>query len=504
MARHIRWILGAVLCAVAFSAQAANSRVTVTVENATAAQAVQALGTAAGVPLALYQPPQMGAPRGDVAPAPVKEEPRASFRWNNISLGKAMRELAKEFHLRPSRAPEGGYMFYPSFEPPPGPQRPVGAFEQSGVRIIPTHVSISDYRQRSLENAGVGDSSGGGLSLNVRVEWDAGDAEALQGFTRLSARDELGNVYRRDERDGSIYYNSYNSSGFPDEWRGTVSLPVPHPKAKKLVWIEGDLMAASDLRRIRVELPTPEPKKSVRKDVSPDCILHLSRFRAAMSVAPAAPEPEEEEEDPNLPQVGFGRRLPARESGPEVQVRVYTRRKPNGELAGLVPSQAFGYGAWPPVAIGASGKSYRGANTGGSRGTSNGDWQLFEATYTFMGMKEPVVRFAWDLVERGRPIKVCSFRLTNVPLPDVSGLLLNRPNPVPPPAPKPPTEAEEPTHPFYLKGGPTLTSRVLLLDRPAEGGLLMLGLAARAGTGWGPTRWTELNVDNLGTARLEG
>ena len=479
-------------------ARAANPKLTLTVQNATLAQAVEALGRAAGVKLTAYQPgARPNAP--EVAPAPATNEPRASFEWKGSTLARAMRDIAAQFHVRPGRTPDG-YTFYPSTEPPPGPQRAIPAYNKAGIRVEPTSISISDFRTVQFENGGIGTSGNGGLSMSLRVELAEGDGAALAGFRNVSARDDLGNVLTRPEQEGGggFYFGGGPSGQYPDEWRGHLSLPDVHPKATRLTWLEGDLMAYTRVRPFRVELPVPAPGKSVRRDVTPNLILHLSRFQAA---APAAQE-EPEEEDQNLP-VAVGRGRPA-QPGPRVRVRVYVRRGEDGAI--IAAEGSYRGSGLPPLAVNAAGKTFVSSQFDGASGSGNGEWFMTETTVMYPGMTDPPVRFVWDLVERGKPAKLCTFRITDIPLPDAGGLVLRQaPRRAAPPPVRPaaPSDAEEPPpHPFYQKGGGNLTTRVTLLDQVAPGGELRIGLAPREAMGWGPVRWTDIEVGSDGVARL--
>jgi hypothetical protein len=116
----------------------------------------------------------------------------------------------------------------------------------------------------------------------------------------------------------------------------------------------------------------------------------------------------------------------------------------------------------------------------------------------FPGMEEPPVKVTWNLIAKERPERLFSFRMTDIPLPE-PGVFVPR-RTVPPrivrsgPAP--------PNRPFYEAGGGTLVTRVQIGGKPAGEGTLQLGLAPKEGSGWGPTRWLDMDVAGDGIGRL--
>src|SRR5262249_32446178 len=133
----------------------------------------------------------------------------------------------------------------------------------------------------------------------------------------------------------------------------------------------------------------------------------------------------------------------------------------------------------------------------GGAGSSDGRVTVQENAWLFQ-MEEAPVKLAWDLVERADPEKLLSFRMTDIPLPAPPAL-----TPVPPapsPQPLPPIAGED--HPYFERGGGTLVSRVQFGEKAAAEGELSIGLAAKSGAGWSPVRWTRVEVDAQGVARL--
>jgi hypothetical protein len=175
-----------------------------------------------------------------------------------------------------------------------------------------------------------------------------------------------------------------------------------------------------------------------------------------------------------------------------VRVRIYTPQ------AGSRIGARQGAGSWSiqPYLVGTNGKVYT-CNRTQSSGWGDPQFSVNDSTFVFPPTEDAPVKLVWDLVERSEPVKLFSFKLTDIPLPEPNVPGFRKPGGPRTPKPSPATD-----HPFYEKDGGTLLNRVQLGDKPAEGSL-QIGLAARAGADWGPTRWIELDLDE-GVARLEG
>jgi hypothetical protein len=157
-----------------------------------------------------------------------------------------------------------------------------------------------------------------------------------------------------------------------------------------------------------------------------------------------------------------------------------------------------GQGSDPlPVVVGASGKAYR-AEVVSSTGGDDGQAAHYSFTLVFPGLNEDG-RLVWEVTEKADPVKLLTFRLENVPLP--------QPRHAPggeaaaPPAGNPVAAGAAPAHPFFQRGGGALHTRVLVREQPAAG-MLRLGLSAKDGAGWGPVRWLELEIGPDGEARV--
>jgi hypothetical protein len=450
-----------------------NPRVSLKVENATLEDAASALAQAAGVTLEVNLPKF---PPGAALPPGAPSTEKVTFDWTNSSLARAMRQLCEKFNLRPARRP-GGYQLHPTFQPPGVEPKRVGLVEKSGVRLFARSINVYDSRGVNFVDANNAWGGNARVNLTLGAEMGDGDGEAVAGIENVTARDDQGNFLVNDQQQAFHYVD--NAAPFPDEWHGSVNLPGPHPKAKKLAWVEGDFVVFRSVRPVRVEIPLPLKEKSVRAQAG-ELIIAASRYR----VIPKA-EPENDEAD--LPGPRFGAQPAA--SGPIVRVRVFV------PIGTRYSSRAGGWGM-PPFAVGASGKSYPAQTFHGGSSGSDGQWTVFDTTWMFPGMEEEPVKLVWDLVEKTRPEKLFSFRMADVPLP-APELFVARLQP----APRPSVPA--PSRPFYEQGGGTLVSRIEVAGKPASEGTLQIGLAAADGAGFGPVRWTETAVSPAGSALLE-
>src|SRR5262249_19207774 len=69
--------------------------------------------------------------------------------------------------------------------------------------------------------------------------------------------DDLGNLLQSNPRNGGFGLFFHSSGTFPDEWTAEISFPGPHSRARKLRWVEGDLMVYRVCRRHHVDFRLP-------------------------------------------------------------------------------------------------------------------------------------------------------------------------------------------------------------------------------------------------------
>ncbi|MGV3722714.1 MAG: hypothetical protein ACO1SX_17565 [Actinomycetota bacterium] len=462
------WLFVGLALAAAAPAQAANPKITLKLENVKVDDAVKQLAAASGVAVSLYDGNR---PQG------ARAEMTASFDWRGITFAKALRQLSAQFMLQPNRN-AGGYLLYPSFQPPAvAPAKRVGLVEKGGVRLYARSVGMNDYRR--IDFVGGNNSGGGNLTVDLVGELGDGDSETVAGVINVRARDDQGTLLAHPPTQ-QPYYGGYSGGMYPDEWMGSINVPAAHPKARKLQWLEGDLMVFKSVKPFKVEVSLPFKEPYVRKEAG-DLTIVVSRFRTEKDAT-------DDDAVEGLPEQPIG----ARGDGARVRVRVYSPQ--NG---GKVGSRQGG-GSWnvQPVLLGASGKTYS-ANRTNSTGWGNGQMSVNDSTYHFPNGDDAPVKLVWDLVERSQPAKLVSFRMVDIPLPDATAPPVVRP--VAPGVPAGPAQ----DHPFYEKGGATLVSKVQVGAKAPIQGTVQLGLAAKVGVGWGPIRWIDLDLE-VGVAKLEG
>lgn len=457
--------------ALVLPSQAANPKITLSLTGATAEEAVARLAKAADVPVQLHNP--------DGSPAARQQQDavlmqRQDFDWKNVTFAAALRDLTKRYSLRPGKR-SNGYVLYFTFGAPQavGGPKPVGLVEKGSIRLSARSVSVIENRGINFQdgaNNGVG-------NLHVQVGANLGDLDAddVAGVQNVIVKDDLGNVVGQK---GNTLFGGYQDGAFPDEWTGSISLPAPHPKAKKLVWLEADLLTYRANRTFRLEVPLPLVERVVK----------VKQGDVSVSVSNLVIQPQQEEEDvePLL-------RRAAAQAAPADTLTLRTRLYYPAQAR---PKSQWGYSPMPYL-VGKSGRTYAGVQVRLDSG-GDGQTQVQQMSLTFPNVGEAPAKLVWDLVERSDPQKLLTFRMTDIPLP---AALEFDARAAAPERPMADTQAEE--RPFFQKGGGILISPVDVLGKPAGSGSLDLGLAPKTPDGWGAVRWIQ-RVDVIdGLARLE-
>ena len=443
------------------SAGAANPKITLNLEAVTAREAVAALSKAAGIPIQFYTPP----PGIPLQPQPALEE-KATFDWKAVPFAQALRQLAQKYHLTPQPIPGPAYILNPGQVPQPAAVRRVGLAEKAGMRLFVRQLGV-EYRRSVNFEGGQEFESPGSMNLTLGVEWESGDTAHLAGVANLVAKDDLGNLLFHDHFGPARVRGS--SGTYPDEWSSWLSLPAPHPRAKKLLWLEGDLLIYKHYKPVRVEFPVEE--KGTTRQVG-DATIELRR----VEVRPANPNPAQIQGDP----------------GQEVTVDAGVFVPSGSQLSPTGGGLQFGL-----TLVGASGKGYS-FGSGGGGGGGGAEGARYNLNYRFI-VQEPIVAVRFHLEEKSEPEKLLSFRLTNVPLPLEGVYVARKAMPRPTPAG---SATPAPERPFQEAGGGTLTSRIEILGQPVAGGAVSVGLALKTGAEWSGIRWTEVETGTSGGIRL--
>jgi hypothetical protein len=251
----------------------------------------------------------------------------------------------------------------------------------------------------------------------------------------------------------------------------------PHPLARSLAWVEGELHAYGQVETALVELPVPPPAGARWERGSVSIELVSLQSRSLPPAAPGAPRHTEY-------------LLQVRAEGPD-----------GTEFAPRAGNRH-------PVLVGRSGNTYSPiAHQDSGLGGRWDTWCRYETP-------EPVEKIRLDLVIRTDLEPVLTFRLRTVPLPEdrpFKPAILPIPprNVIRPLAPRP-----RPKVSFFAvddaieipglrqEGGARLLLSVRQGDRPVLDGTLLVSFSRKTVRGWTAPRWTEVRVLE-GTARLE-
>lgn len=456
-------------------AGAENPRITLKLENVTAREAMDRLGAAAGLTVELFRAEPADGPQ---PPLPGLDQ-KSSFDWAGVPFAQALRQLCRRYHLEPARTLQG-YTLVPEDAPPALPAKKVGLTRKNSVQVYAQ--SVATYSGRSTSFTGEGEGENGGLSLQVGFDLGDLDAERLEGVGDVVAQDDQGNFLVADQP----HFSGAMASGYPDEWTAGFNLSQPHPRARKLNWVEGTLYGFRGFKTLRAEVPLPPERKQVRTQLG-DWLIVVSGYEPVYK-PPRAAKAEPDPDDEGLPR--FPPEEPGPQSyGPSVRVRVYTPQSTP------LQSRVGDFGV-QPVLITRSGKRLAPIE---SNWESSGDGKLMlqESVLVFPELTEPPVALLWEAVEKGDPVPLLTFRMRDIPIPAARPFV---PRLTPP---FNPSGDGGPEHPFFDRAGATLVSRVQTEGRPVQGGTLQVGLSVRVDGDWGPTRWIEVEVGADGTARLE-
>ena len=455
-----------VLCAVTPAAAANNPRIKLKLQRATPAEAAAALSRVSGEKVE-YQPPDRPMDKPVADPDGAVPE-RADFDWNDLSFARALRQVSDRFNLAVARDwPGRGYLLQtrgPNPRPKPSEKFP-GFVETKGYRFWVTQLSMESRRNANFrdDQPQMGAGATGRLQLQILTELPEGDVEPVVGLGNVTARDDTGNLLLMEVLFPAGYRLPRRGNAFPDIWDESVHLSAPHPRAKRLVWVEGDLIAHTANQDRALMVPIPVPAEPASRQLGEATVENL--------------------------------KLERRATGTEIRL-TYSVPRGDGPLIARTDLEL--------ALVGASGKQYD-SRGGGAQGSTREGRTIWDMTYTIDTGKDPVTQLILKRTERSKPVTIAHFRMQNIPLPP-EGIFIARPNrqPLPQqlgPAGRAPAPEPEPA-PFREAGGAVLVSRVLIGRKPAPLGSLSLGLRRKEGGEWGAIRWQELEIPTGGTIRL--
>jgi hypothetical protein len=374
---------------------------------------------------------------------------RAGFNWREASAGRVFRDVARAFQQMPGQTGEATYLFRP------GPVSQTGlSIIRNGVEITLRRIEQNEWRSQMAGQSLVEVSRAVSLSLVFRPL--DGDPEVLFGLDRLRAQDDLGNEILPPLRGVVPRLPVREHGSFPDEWPVTLTFPGLAARARRLAWVEGEVVLHRSAETHRAEAPLPLPSSPREWTAGPVRLSAVQVEREGATLRGSY-----EVSWPKGVEVGS-----AAASQPG-QVAPYARLQ-GGKLIRL------------PVAFAAP-------SSGSTAGNGDQSARMELRPRELPG--EPVA-LVWDVEVKSAPEVRVPFRFTGVPLPlDASGSAAPGKDPA---------------------LSPSLPSRGLLLFqfRPAGGtrtGSLEVGLARQLpkGRGWGTTRWVTLETDERGEGRLD-
>jgi hypothetical protein len=459
----LKWMGLILLVAAACAAWGESRRVSVKLERVAPQEAVRRLSEAAGVPLELAPP----APEGSL-----------SFDWKDVTFAEALRQLCAKATLRVSRK-AGGFVLSPSREAPAAPPlKRVGLFRKDAIEFYATAVSLTD--ERTLSFTGEDADTFDDVELALRIFAQLGEVETDQvaGIENVTAQDDLGTRLTFDRSRSSTQL--YATRGFPDEWAGTLALSPPNPRARKIAWVQGDLMVYRKIAPLHVELPLPPTGRSLRAQAG-DWLLVVSQYEEVHR--------EPEDDDEGLPPLGAR----PQSAGPGMRLRVYRPRRSGMEVRGG--------GSVYPALIDSAGRAHTPVFSGG-RGAGDGQLSLTDATLIYPRGSGPPYRLSWDFLQRSDPERLVTFRMTDIPLPPPAAAPRGGPAARPAAPLAPPAAPPDRRHPYFQAGGGALVTRVTLEGETTGEATVQIGLSLKTAGGWDAVRWVERDLDRSGAARV--
>lgn len=278
------------------------------------------------------------------------------------------------------------------------------------------------------------------LELRLTLRTPGADSLALADLASLRVVDDRGRTLELEELP-NLRLRGEGVSDLPDERTLTLKLTGFDPAAARLAVVEGKVTLFRTAETHRLEIPREEALKPAKRRAGP-----LELQVAGFQVSGRNVSGEYRLQWPEGTHLVVG-------TEPEKATGICFARLPNGrrvDLPGQVIEQSLAPGQPRTVRVRLS------------------PFQLPE---------EPVA-FVWDLPHRARPDGSAEFRFANVPLPFASSL-----------------EAPKDTGTLLIRLARSISLRE---------GELSVGVSRRVGQGWGPIRWTSVELSPTGEARLRG
>ena len=373
------WIPVATTIAVALPLLSASAetdrRITLSLDGVTLAQAANALRSASGVDVRAARPREAAVP---------EQEKKATFRWKDVTLTDALTEVARAFQVEFSTN-----LFGYRLTTVPEPFRTPAVLPAEGRTTQAGEVQLIAGAPRwGRDLPGTtpydsGDPNREQLNLEVLARWPTGDSRSLAGIANVAARDDRGTLITCQSLSPFPLGMPRLGGTPPDSRNERLTFPFADRRARKLEWLEGDLLVYRGYMRSTLDLPFRIGHPGVTKQVGD--------VRMEIECYPPRP-PDKPGQDP------VGPSLEIRTSEPVGTSRDGRYPEIAAELVDAAGRSITSYG------------SYR-----YSSGDGNNRIQRYDLDYPRMPDSPVSVLIA--VVIKRDPGRLASFRFTDIPLP---------------------------------------------------------------------------------------
>lgn len=217
-----------------------NPRVSLSLRQATADEALLALEQRTGIALTLVRNPlQISSDR--------RLDERQDFQWKGVPLADAIREVANWYDLLPWTQSIAGFRMLPGYGPEHRRVEPLALPAQ----VESWSVSATGVTTREAASA---PRISRFTEITLRVASPTDDPHRIDSLRNITAEDETGQpIAISDPLPGASRVTG------ADSWETRLALPAREAGPRRLRWIEGDLFAYPQMERRKLLLPAPFP-----------------------------------------------------------------------------------------------------------------------------------------------------------------------------------------------------------------------------------------------------
>ncbi len=357
-----------------------------------------------------------------------------------------------------------------------GPELDAGAarVELDGVRLNVGHIAADSTRQQIFRE-GCGPVGRRSISVRLGAPLTKEQSIYLAGIRALAAEDDRGTLLVPGSSAAEAGALG-PPAGALSRWRANLSFGAQHPLARRLTWVEGEVLRYRIVRQVHLEMLCPTSEQPLIRKEGPVAI-RLSRERGPdrdEAAAPPRPAPGNGAPVSYIYRMELGFPTGAIQPSPDSPAGPIFPRPRLVDRTGRVvdahvslDNAGFGRYTQRPVIV----------------------WSLSPLPPEEVA----TLTVVWDYTERAQPEPWFRFRLRDVGLPALDRVL-------PPPAAVGPfTRAPDPPQPATTG---SLAVRVRSRGRPVTEGFVVVGLRDVRGALLGPVRWYEALLTDVGLARF--